>query len=185
MLWGARGSVAVRRQPRLPVSVSCARWPTVGGSPLVTVADPVLLLAAQDIVYQAHRRQNALTDYVETDVQMIAPDPAAYAVGAQREINQDGTAANVMVGHLGDEYLLLAESGAQRGIVQVAGSDVLSTQPFVLATSNQALLGEEMYASGAYLTGHPGQIASLYVQDILRGLAVIAILVGILVKTLT
>jgi hypothetical protein len=42
-----------------------------------------------------------------------------------------------------------------------------------------------MYAAGAYLTGRPGQVASLYVQDVLRGLAVVAIVIGILVKTLT
>lgn len=90
-----------------------------------------------------------------------------------------------MVGHLDDEYLLLGEPGARRDIVQVAGSDALSAQPFVLATSDRALLGEELYAAGAYLSREPAQVASLYVQDVLRGLAVVAIVIGILLKTFT
>jgi hypothetical protein len=153
--------------------------------PTVTVADPIVLLAAQDVVYRAYQRQGMAASYAATDVQLIAPDPTAYAIGAQDRINEEETGANVMVGHLDDEYLLLGEPGAQRQIVQVAGSDALSAQAFLVATSDRVLLGEEMYAAGAYLTRQPAQVASLYVQDILRGLAVAAIVIGILVKTLT
>jgi hypothetical protein len=158
---------------------------SIGVSPIVTVADPVLMLAAQDTVYRACRRRDRVGSYVETDVQMIAPDPSAYAVGALDVINDQGTGANVMVGHLGDEYLLMGEPGAQRGITQVVGSDVLGTQPFMAATSDRVLLGEEMFAAGAYLSGRPAHIASLYLQDTIRVLVAIAILVGILVKTLS
>jgi hypothetical protein len=158
---------------------------TFDQAPTVTVADPIALLVAQDVVYRAHQRQGMAASYAETDVQFIAPDPVAYAIGAQERVNEEGTGANVMVGHLADEYLLLGEAGAQRQIVQVAGSDALAAQPFALATSDHVLLGEELYAAGAYLTRQPAQVASLYVQDILRGLAVVAIVIGVLVKTLT
>ena len=156
-----------------------------GDTPIVTVADSVALLAAQDVVYRAHQRQGEATNYAETDVQLIAPDPTAYAIGAQDRVNDEETGANVMVGHLDEEYLLLGEPGAQRQIVQVAGSDALAAQPLMLATSDRVLLGEELYAAGAYLDRRPGQVASLYVQDVLRGLAVVAIVIGILVKTLS
>jgi hypothetical protein len=154
-----------------------------GDTPTVTVADPLVLLAAQDAVYRAYKRRGVTPDYVDTDVQLIAPDPTAYAVGAQEIVGAPETGANVMVGHLGDEYLLLGEPGARRQIVQVVGSDALDAQPFLLATSDRALLGEEMFASGAYLQRQPAQVASLCVQDVLRGLAVVAIVIGVLVKT--
>jgi hypothetical protein len=92
--------------------------------------------------------------------------------------------ANVMVGHFGKEYLLLGEAGAQREIVQIAGSNSLAAQPFMLATSDRFLLGEEVFAVGAYLTRRPEHIASLYVQDAMRVLVVIAIVIGVLIKTL-
>ena len=65
------------------------------------------------------------------------------------------------------------------------GSDALAAQPFMLATSDRVLLGEELYAAGAYLNREPAQVASLYVQDVLRGLAIVAIVIGILFKTFT
>jgi hypothetical protein len=155
----------------------------IGESPIVTVADPVTMLVAQDTIYRACQRRDRVGSYVETDVQMIAPTPSAYAVGAMDVINDPGTGANVMAGHLGDEYLLLGEPGAQRDIPQVVGSDVLETQALMGPTSDRVLLGEEMFAAGAYLGKRPAHIASLYLQDTMRVLAVIAIVVGILIKT--
>ena len=154
-----------------------------GYSPIVTVADPVLMLVAQDILYRAYQRTGLGASYRSTDVRLIAPDATAYAVGAQQEINQETVAANVMVGHFGDEYLLMGEPGAQREIIQMVGSNTLEAQPLMMATSNRVLVGEELFAAGAYLTGRPAHIASLHVQDLVRVLLVIAIVVAVAIKT--
>jgi hypothetical protein len=156
-----------------------------GFSPVVTVADPMLMLVAQDILYRAYQRKGFAGSYAATAVHMIAPDATAYAVGAQDTVNQDEVMANIMVGHFGAEYLLLGEAGAQREIVQIVGSNSLAAQPFMLATSDRVLLGEEVFAVGAYLTRRPEYIASLYVQDAMRVLVVIAIVIGVLAKTLS
>ena len=155
-----------------------------GTAPLTTVADPLLMLAAQDALYRAYRDQGRATEYDGTCVQLIAPDPLAYAVGAQDRIDDEGTAANVMVGHLGNEYLLLGETGAQNKLLQVAGSDVLDTQALMTGTADHVLLGEEMFSAGAYLNRRPAAIASLQVEDVLRLLAVLAILAGIVIESL-
>lgn len=154
-----------------------------GVSPITTVADPALMLIAQDVLYRAHQQKGLATRYRSTDVQMVASDPTAYAVGAQDIINQENVGANVMIGNFGDEYLLLGEAGAQREIVQMVGSDAVNVQPFMLATSEHVLLGEEIFATGAYLTHRPEYVGSLYVQDALRILIVAAIVIGVLAKT--
>jgi len=156
----------------------------LGISPIVTVADPALMLVAQDTLYRAYQRTGLTTGYRSTDVQMIAPDPTAYAVGAQETINRETVGANVMIGHFGEEYLLLGEPGAQREIVQMVGADSVPVQPLMWATSDRVLLGEELFAAGAYLTHRPEHIASLYLQDTLRVLIVIAIAIGVLLRTL-
>jgi hypothetical protein len=153
-------------------------------SPIVTVADPVLLLVAQDALYRAHERMGHATQYRSTDVQLVAPDPAAYAIGAQAVISDPGVDANVMVGSFGDEYLLMGEAGAQRGIVQVVGSNAVNVHPFMISTADHVLLGEEMFAAGAYLSGDLDQVASLRVQDVLRVAIAVTIVLGIVVKTL-
>jgi hypothetical protein len=184
-----RSGVGGEQTPTVSAGLSVLRAIAEEGAafdsaPTVTVADPIVLLAAQDTVYRAHQHRGSTAHFAETDVQLIAPDAIAYAVGAQDRIDDPRTGANVMVGHLDEEYLFLGEAGAQRKIVQVAGSNALSAQPFMLSTADHVLLGEEMYAAGAYLGRRPSQVASLYVQDTLRGLAVVAIVIGILVKTL-
>jgi hypothetical protein len=157
---------------------------SMGVSPLVTVADPVALLAAQDTLYRAYQQAGRGSEYRSTDVALIAPDPTAYAVGAQDVGTGDDVSVNVMVGSFGQEYLLLGEAGAhQREVMQVAGSNQLSAQPFVVATADHALIGEEIFAGGAYLDDRPEHIASLQVQDLLRVGIVIAILVGVVVKS--
>ena len=155
-----------------------------GVSPVTTVADPTSMLVAQDTLYRAHQTRGLADNYASTDVQMIAPDPTAFAIGAQDIVNQENVAANVMIGHFDQEFLLLGEAGAQRGLIQAAGSDSVGAQPFMLATSKHVLLGEEMFAAGAYLTQEPGQVASLVVQDLLRVGVVVVILLGVIAKTL-
>jgi hypothetical protein len=160
------------------------RGASLESSPVVTVADPVLLHVTQDALRRAHERMGHAAQYRATDVHLIAPDPAAYAIGAQQVIADPDVDANVMVGAFGDEYLLMAEAGAQRGIVQVAGANAVDVHPYMVATADRVLVGEEMFAAGAYLSGDPIQAASLRVQDVLRVAIAAVIVVGIVVKTL-
>jgi hypothetical protein len=160
------------------------RGAAVGAPPTVTVADPTLLFVAQDVMYAAHERVGRAASYRPTDVQLIAPNTTAYAIGAAEVIRDESVATNVMAGPFGDEYLLLAEPGAQRDIAQVAGSDSLNAQPFMFATADPLLIGEELFAAGAYLTDRPEYKASLWIHDILRLLIVAAIVIGILIVTL-
>jgi hypothetical protein len=153
-------------------------------SPVVTVADPVLLLVAQDALYRAYERMGHVTQYRSTDVQLVAPDPTAYAIGAQDLISDRAVDANVMVGSFGDEYLLMGEAGAQRGIAQVVGSNAVNAYPFMVATADHVLIGEEMFAAEAYLSDDPTQAAYLRVQDVLRVAIAVVIVLGIVVKTL-
>jgi hypothetical protein len=154
-----------------------------GTSPIITVADAALMLVAQDELYRAYRQKQMVKHYHPTDVRLIAPDPTAYAVGAQDTIDLERVSANVMVGSFGGEYLLIGEPTAEREIVQVVGSNAVGVQPLMVVTSDQVLLGEEMFAAGAYLTRRSKYIASLRLQDTLRILIILAIALGVLAKT--
>ena len=156
---------------------------SMGISPVVTVSDPTMLMASQDVLYRAYARKGRARHFRSTAAQFIASDPAAYAVGVQSVLDDDRVAANVMVGQYGDEYLLMGETGAQRDLVQVTGSNTITSQPFMVATTEYALVGEEAFAAGAYLGDDPMQAASLRVQDVLRIIAVVAIVAGAIAKT--
>jgi hypothetical protein len=64
----------------------------------------------------------------------------------------------------------------------VAGTDDISAQAVLYATSDEPLIGEELYAAGAYLNAGTAHSASLRMQDIVRWLLVVIILFGALLK---
>jgi len=151
---------------------------------IVTVADATVLPLAQDIVRRAYVRNGNPEGYDPTQVQLIAPNAMAYASGVAGILERESLTANVMVGQFGDEYLLMGETGARRGIRQIVGTADPSTLPFVYASADETLIGEEIYAGGAYTSKKPIQIASLLAEDWLRWLVVAGILVATALKIL-
>jgi hypothetical protein len=154
-----------------------------GESPTVTMADPMLMVLAQNTLRAAHNQDTERAEEAYRRVQWVAPQPAAYAAGVMGQLTLDKVEANVMVGSFGDEYLLIGEQAVQQGIPQVGGASQPTTLPFVYVTTPDGLMGEEIYAAGAYLQNHPTHLASLVTQDAMRWLIGLTILGGIIWAT--
>jgi hypothetical protein len=146
---------------------------------IVTVADPTVLPLAQDLLWRAYQRNVNPEGYQSTQVHFVAPEPLAYAATVAGILQRESLTANVMVGAFGDEYLLMGEAGAQHQVHQIAGTSAPGTLPFVYATSDETLIGEEIFAGGAYTTKSPVQVASLLTEDWARW----AVIAGIVVLT--
>jgi hypothetical protein len=117
-------------------------------------------------------------------VRMLAQrDRLAYAAGATDLIENEGVMHSVVSGGFGPEYLLLGEAQGRNGVPAVAGA----TDPQALATmmiaADHTLIGEEIFAAGAYLGRQPAHLASLQVQDLVRWLIILLILAGAVLAT--
>jgi hypothetical protein len=162
-----------------------ARQGAVAGvSPIVSLADPTVMLFAQNSLRAAHGEdiygaQNALRQ-----VRWIAPQPAAYAAGVMSLLNMDRVGANVMVGQFGDEYLLMGEAAVRDEIPHVGGTSNPNTLPYIYVSAQETLLGEEIYAAGAYLEQHPTHLGSLLAQDTLRWIVAGLMLGGVTLASL-
>ena len=157
---------------------------TTGVSPTISMADPTVMLFAQNALRTAHADDPNRTEETYRHVRWIAPQPAAYAAGVMNLLNIDQVEANVMVGNFGDEYLLMGETAARRGIAHVGGTSNPNVLPFIYASAQETILGEEIYAAGAYLQRRPAHIGSLAAQDMLRWLVALFILGGIVLASL-
>ena len=111
---------------------------------------------------------------------MVGLTPFSFAAGAIPAIHDEHVSANVLMGNFGVEVALLTDAVERENTFVLAGSDNLTAQAVIYATAQGALIGEEIYAAGAYIEADPLQAASLTVQDILRWLVIAAILVGAL-----
>lgn len=153
-------------------------------APLATVSDPTLLPAAQDALRRGYEQQGIIDRFETERGRLIAPSRGAYAAGVMDLLEGEDLHANVMIGSFSDEFLLMGEVAAQRGIEQVAGTADPQTLPFLFVTADYPLLGEEMFAAGAYLSELPAHIGSLKAQDWIRVILGLVILGGVVLKTL-
>jgi hypothetical protein len=155
-----------------------------GVAPIVTMANPTLLPLAQDVIRRPHGADREEAAKAVRQVRWIAPEPAAYAAGVMDILGGEGVDANVMIGSFGDEYLLMGEAASLRKITHIGGASDPNVLPFVFASADQALMGEDMYAAGAYLSRKAWHIGSLLAQDFMRWGIVAVIVVLVAIKTL-
>jgi len=155
-----------------------------GRMPLVTTGDATLHLLAEDQVHRVRRSLATGLWQAKPDVRWLTATPAAYAAGVMGMLARQPVEVNVMAGFFGAEYLLMGEAGIQHVGVQLGGASEPAVLPFVVTTSRAALLGEELYAAGAYLAHKPWHLGSLWAQDMLRWLIVLLVLVVVMMNTL-
>jgi hypothetical protein len=155
-----------------------------GSEFVVTVSDPSLLPVAKDVVGSARAAQGYPEDYDPSCVRFISPDKVAYAAGVADILGHAQVSANVLVGSFGDEFLLMSEVGARKDLSQVGGTTSTEILPFVYASTDHTLIGEEIFAAGAYLRNKTSHLASLVTQDWLRTAIIITIVIGIVVRSL-
>jgi len=155
-----------------------------GNSALVSLADPTLLPLARDTMREVATQCTLPKEGPLGQVRYIAPQAVPYAAGVMGLLERERLAGNVMVGSFGDEYLLMGEVGTGRGVQQVGGTSNPQSLPFVYASTDDTLVGEEIFAAGAYLSAIASHIGSLMAQDLGRVCLALAIIVGVVLKTL-
>jgi hypothetical protein len=163
----------------------CARDASNSDRPPVTTSgDGLVTILSQDTLQSTYRSLATEQRYDPTNARMTGLTPMAYAVGTMPAIHDEHISANILAGHFGAEIALLTEAGERNRSLIVAGSDSIPAQAILYATSDEPLLGEELYAAGAYLGAGAAHTASLGMQDILRWVLVVIIVIGAIVKLL-
>jgi hypothetical protein len=152
--------------------------------PVVTSGDASLAILSQDTLQSGYRAAGAEDQYRFSTGRLTGLTPFSYAAGALPTIHDEQVSANIILGDLGAEAALLAEASDRENASLIAASDNLSAQSVFYASAQDPLVGEELFAAGAYVGAGAAHDASLNVQDILRWLIILAIVVGVGLKIL-
>jgi hypothetical protein len=149
---------------------------------VASAGEAAIGLLTQDSIQAGYQAAGASDFYIPTTGRVTGLTPFGYAAGAMQIIRDEDVSANVLVGHFGPEIALLTESADRENQTMIGASDNLSGQAVLFASTQDALIGEELFAAGAYLGTGASHAASLVVQDILRWLILLALLGGALAK---
>lgn len=145
--------------------------------PMATTGSGDLNLLAQDTLRTAHESVAVDQIFDMNNARLTGFTPLSYTAGVMPTIHDENISSNVLIGNFGPEVALLVEASDRNGVPVIAASDSLPAQAVLYAASSEPLIGEELFAAGAYVQAGATHSASLVVQDILRWLIIIALLV--------
>ncbi len=146
--------------------------------------DPVVMAVSQEVVKESYLNAGRPDAYSENSVFMVATEQFSYAAALDGMMVRDRPATNIMMGYFYAESLLLAETGASTGAIQIAGTDSYTQLPFFITTCDYTLMGEELYAASAYLSREPKLLGSLKGQDIGKAVLLIVMILGTILTTI-
>jgi len=156
---------------------------SVSDKPSVASAgDPAIGLLAQDTLQAGYQAAGVGELYVPTSGRVTGLSPFSYAAGAINILQNENVSANIMIGHFGSEAALLAEASDRENVIVIGASDNLAGQAALFASAQDSLIGEELFATGAYLGAGISHAASLTAQDILRWATILILLGGAAAK---
>jgi len=155
----------------------------LGARLIVPVRNTEVWPVATDIVETAYKMAGKADEFNVDDVVYLSGDQFGYASNYLGMMMREKAGANIMVGAYWAESLQLAETGNRVGAMQVSGTANTHQIAFFVITTDYCLIGEEIFAAGAYVTEDPVFISSIAGQDFGRIVAVALMIVGTVLFT--
>jgi hypothetical protein len=148
-----------------------------GAGLVATVGAENALPVIEEVVRHAYVSTGKGQDYKPEMVRFLSPTQMAYTAATIGIMRREKIAACFMVGPFFGEALIIAEAAAQLGAITIAGTARMAQLPLFVVAADYTLLGEEIYAGGAYLSGEPVMTGSLIGQDMVKliGLGLLAL----------
>ena len=146
---------------------------------IVPTYDPIVMTVAQEVVKSAYLDAGRPDSYKEDMVYFVTQSQFAYVAAVNGTMLRELPATNVYMGKFFAESLLLAETGALAGSIQISGTDEIAQIPFFIVACDYTLIGEELYAASAYLGREPKLLGSLKAQDFAKAAFVILAIAGL------
>lgn len=145
---------------------------------LVPNRDPIVYTVALEMTREAYTSVGRPDVFKTENIFFVSDNQFAYAAAVDGIMVREKPAANFFVGMFWAESLILAETGATTGAIQIAGTDSVHQLPFFITACDYTLIGEELYAASAYLSREPLLLGSLAGQDYGKMIILIVLLVS-------
>jgi hypothetical protein len=147
---------------------------------IVPCYDPIVMIVEKEMVKQAYIEAGKPDAFDEDSVFFVTQSQFGYVAAVDGIMLREKPATNFYMGAFYAESLILAETGAETGAIQIAGTDRVTQLPFFITACDYTLMGEELYAATAYLGRDPLFLGSLKGQDWAKGVIMAMLIAGTL-----
>ena len=149
----------------------------------VPVSYPIPFTIAQEMVRSGHVDAGRPDAYDPDSVQFVSPEQFAYVAAITGIMLRERPAAHLFVGSFFGESLMLSETGFATGAIQIAATANVHQLPFFVVACDYTLIGEEIFAASAYLSGEARLVGGLKGADMLKLAIVAVVIVGCVLET--
>jgi hypothetical protein len=144
----------------------------------VPTARSLVMTSARETIQAAYLSAGRPEAYSDDHIYYVTDEQFAYVAYLTGYMAREKPACCIYAGTFFGESLILAETGNSVGAIQIAGTSEASQLPFFVAACDYTLIGEELFAASAYLSGEPHQMGSLKGQDAGKVIAAVLLIAG-------
>lgn len=151
---------------------------------IVPVGRAFVVPLAQETIRQGYLNAGRPDAFRPENVRYLSDEQFAFTAGVNGIIVRERPAANIYMGAFYAESLILSETGFVSGAVQIAGTANIHQLPFFVVSCDYTLIGEEFFATTAYLTRDPDLLGAIKAADTFKVLVMGYLLVGCVLESL-
>ncbi|MBU1319957.1 MAG: fibronectin type III domain-containing protein [candidate division Zixibacteria bacterium] len=141
------------------------------------VSRSIVMTTARETIKQAYVAAGRPDAFSDDMVHYLTDEQFGYVAAVDGIMVREKPATCFYLGAFYAESLIMAETGNSIGAIQIAGTAMPAQLPFFVAACDYTLIGEELFAASAYLSGEPKQLGSLKGQDVGKIIAMVVILI--------
>lgn len=118
--------------------------------------------------------------YNPNNVRYLSEVSRAYSAGVMSILMNENVGAAILLGSYHHAGLMVVETSKRVGAMTVGGTDSLSQLCWFVAGCDYSLLGEEIYALGAYISEDPVSLGAIAGQDLIKMAVLVITVIGLL-----
>lgn len=149
----------------------------------VPTARSLVMTACRESVESACYAAGRPESFDPEKIRYITDEQFGYTAFVAGYMVREKPATCIYMGQFYAESLLLAETGNSIGSIQIAGTAETAQLPFFVAACDYTLIGEELFAASAYLSGEEVQLGSLRGQDLGKAVVVVVLVLGVILAS--
>lgn len=145
---------------------------------IVPICKAFVVPLAEETVRAGYLDQGRPDGFRPDNVRFLSDEQFAFTAAVNGIMLRERPAANIFLGSFFAESLMLAETGFTTGAIQIAGTANIHQLPFFVVACDYTMIGEEFFATSAYLSREPMLVGTLKASDAMKVIIIVFLILG-------